>query len=421
MKFHKLYFLLSLVRSVKDKGFFHLLSSNFMIQFLGFGVILFLPSVLNTTEIGNVRLLQSYSAIFILIGTFGYNVALLKVCSENITNVEKRQVFRYCISRILLFSVLSYAILICINYFYIRHINEVLGRWMPVYGIVIPFAAMVYCLTAYLQSQKKIKEIAQVQVIVRLIFLCLIVVATYYFGFQGFILSTILSYVVGLLPFSLFITPSQVVCIGVTKKKKQVNHYAYFTFFSVAITTIGQYADLYLLDFLQVSDNQLGVYSFSTLFLQGGMIAINTIQSIVSPYISEQQNNKVWVWNKTLRYQLLSFVFAIFIAIAIYLTSILLKSYYLGEQYSELPDFTLGIVGRFLIWSCFAVVGASLVGLGRFKEGFYLALISTPIGIVLGYLFFPYWGIYGIIYAQMISATITLIGCWIIFWRAIKK
>ncbi|PHZ84841.1 lipopolysaccharide biosynthesis protein [Paremcibacter congregatus] len=411
----------NITRSVSDKGFFHLLSSNFAVQFLGFGVILFLPSVLSPSEIGNARLLQSYSVLFILIGTFGYNVALLKVCAENITREEKAEVFKYCLYRTFFFSIISYVSLLVVNFFYIRGVNEVLGQWMPIYGVVIPFAAIVYCLTAYLQSQKRIKDVAKAQVIVRLTFLFLIILATYFFGFIGFVLSTIISYFVGIFPFALFIPLAIFEGVGETNRKDQINHYAYFTFFGVVVTTIGQYADLYLLDFLKVPDDRLGVYSYSILFLQAGMVVVNTVQSIVSPYISERQDNKEWVWVKTCYYQLLSFIFSIFIATGLYGGAILLTRYYLGEEYAELPDFVLGISGRFLIWSCFAVVGASLVGLGRFKEGFYLALITTPTGIILGYLFFPIWDIYGIIIAQMIAATLTLLGCWAVFWRATRR
>lgn len=421
MKFPNFHFISAKINSVKDKGFFHLLSSNFVIQFLGFGVILFLPSVLTPAEIGNVRLLQSYSVIFILIGTFGYNVSLLKICSEDVSTEEKNLVFKYCIQRTLLFSFLSYVLLIGINYYYIRHINPILGKWLPLYGSIIPFASIVYCLTAYLQSQKKIKDVAVVQVIVRLIFLVLIIISTYYFGFIGFIFSTVISYIVGILPFILFIPLSSVTVIGSTHRKKQINNYAYYTVLGAFVTTIGLYADLYLLDYLNVSDIRLGVYSFSTLFLQAGMIAVNTIQSIVSPYISEQQDDKQWVWKKTVHYQGICVLFSILIAIVLYLGSVFMTTFYLGEQYSELPDFVLGIIGRFLIWSCFAVVGASLVGLGRFKEGFYLALLTTPIGIVLGYTLFPQWGIYGIIIAQMIAALITLTGCWAILWKVVRN
>ncbi len=406
----------SLLSSVNNKGFFHLLTSNFVVQFLGFAVIIYLPAVLSPEEVGAVRLLQTYGMLFILLGTFGYNVALLKTSSEDCSLDEKEIIFSYSSRRTIFFSLISYGLLLVVNEFYFSSVNEFIYEWAPIYGVIIPFGAIVYGLTAYLQALKKIKEVAIAQVIMRSILIVLIIIASYFWGFEGFVYSTIFSYVFGLAPFMKFIDFKIFFRSKTPNDRSRIDHYAYFTVLGVVITTLGQYADLYLLDYLAISKADLGVYAFATLFYQAGLIAINTIQSIVTPYISEKQNDLAWVWKKTVYYQLLSFGLSIILALGMYLTSYLLVEYYLGDDYRLLPYFTLGIIAKFMVWSSYSVLGASLVGLGKIKIGFYFSLITTPLSLLAGYALFDIWGVYGVIAGQVISTLFLMIGIWVYFW-----
>ncbi len=66
-----------------SKGFFHLLSVNFLAQFLGFGTVLIFPKLLTAVEIGQLRILQTYTGLFAVLAGFGLSTSLLKYCAED--------------------------------------------------------------------------------------------------------------------------------------------------------------------------------------------------------------------------------------------------------------------------------------------------------------------------------------------------
>jgi len=85
---------LALILGIYTIGFFHFLSANLRIGFLRFGSQLFVAKLLTPIELGQVTVLQSFSAMAILVSGFGFNTAILKLCSENRLASEKSAIFR---------------------------------------------------------------------------------------------------------------------------------------------------------------------------------------------------------------------------------------------------------------------------------------------------------------------------------------
>lgn len=74
--------ILQLLRDILNKGFFHLLSANFIIGFLGFGSQLLVAKFLTPVELGQIRTMQSFIGVATILAGFGFNTAVLKLCSE---------------------------------------------------------------------------------------------------------------------------------------------------------------------------------------------------------------------------------------------------------------------------------------------------------------------------------------------------
>jgi O-antigen/teichoic acid export membrane protein len=103
--------MIELIKSKLYKnGFFHLLSTNVLIQMLGFGSTLAVAKLLSPEELGSVKLLQSYSGIFAVFAGFGLSTALLKYCSENRSEEEKEAIFGATMARA---AMATFATLVC--------------------------------------------------------------------------------------------------------------------------------------------------------------------------------------------------------------------------------------------------------------------------------------------------------------------
>jgi O-antigen/teichoic acid export membrane protein len=394
---------------LNNKGFFHLLGSNFLISFLGFGTIIFLSKFLNPIELGQVKLIQAYGAFFIILGLFGYNLSTLKLCSEKRPNIEKVKIFALSTKKIFLMSILSSMAMILLSTFGLLSQDETVSRWLIIYAIIIPFAALGYNFTAYLQALKKIKEMAKLQVIVRLQFIFFIFLATYYLGFKGLMYSTILSYIVGTLVYLKSTGFGFLKYINIKDRYPKFEHYAIFTLLGGLVTIFGQYSDMYLIDYLESDRELIGFYSLSTVFFMGSVVVIGTVQSIITPHFSENQNNKVWQKKNWIKYQSLAIILAIFVAISMYALTYLLIKYYLGIEYNIALDYVGILMIKFIVWSAYAVTGAALAGLGKMQQGLYLVVFTVPISIILGYYLYFDFGILGVIYGQIIANIFVMI------------
>ena len=71
----------SMVAYLTEKGFFHLLSVNLFSQLFSFITSLLVAKFLTPAEYGNLKVLQTYINIFVLVATFGFSSSVLKSVS----------------------------------------------------------------------------------------------------------------------------------------------------------------------------------------------------------------------------------------------------------------------------------------------------------------------------------------------------
>jgi len=398
----------SLFNLALNKGLFHLLGSNFLVQFLGFGLVLFLANYLTQSEVGNLKLIHSYTAFFILVGCFGFNSAILKVCSENIDDVEKKACFNYAFKRVVTLSIFSFMGMMLFNYFYFIPSRSEGDTWPYLYSIVIVFAPPSFLVMAYMQSQKKVKLAAKLQAVVRVFFVFFIFISAVIYGFKGVIVSTVISYVIGFFVYIPYVK-NELSYKYKYKKHKKIDSYSFYIFIGAVITVVLQNVDIYTLAYFDVESSRIGVYSVATLFFLSGAVITGTIQTIITPYFSEKQSDLLWVKNKAIYYQKRLIILSIPISLGLMLFSFLLVEFYFGDENSEAVPLSFILILKYLIWSSFCVYGAVLFSIGVVKEGIYIAVLMLFFNVISSFLLFPLFNVYGIAMSQVISAIIQLV------------
>jgi len=84
---------LELFKDVEKKGFFHLVSANLIIGFLGFGSQLLVAKYLTPVELGQIKTIQAFINVATIIASFGFGISVLKLCSEKKSLEEKAYIF----------------------------------------------------------------------------------------------------------------------------------------------------------------------------------------------------------------------------------------------------------------------------------------------------------------------------------------
>jgi len=89
----------SIISYLNEKGFIHLLTVNLLSQLLSFVTLMLVAKFLSAAEYGDLKVLQTYVNITVVVALFGFNSAAVKLCSENISEDERSAIFQNILKR----------------------------------------------------------------------------------------------------------------------------------------------------------------------------------------------------------------------------------------------------------------------------------------------------------------------------------
>lgn len=401
--------LLQLLRDTTRKGFFHLLSANFIIGFLGFGSQLLVAKFLTPVELGQIKAMQAFIGVAIILAGFGFNTAVLKLCSEKRPLEERAYIFKkniyYTIIPIL-FVLVGFFVLAKQN---LLSPDKGINKWLPLYVLVIP--AMVYTslIMVYLQAFKKIQLMAKSQVFIRLFGFIVLVSITYFYGLVGFILSTIFVGYIALFPLFNLVKDNFKTKVKVSNIFPQSFLYAKWSVSANAVASIGQYMDIFMLNYLIKDRVGFGYYGLSTIFILGMNYITSTAQSIATPYFSERSKDKKEFLRALKKYEKLMVLLAFGVSIvAFVIVPPFIKIVY-GNNYAPVGIYFRILTLKYFFWSCYALLGVAILGLGKMRYNFLSVFISVPISLILSYFFITSYGIMGAAVAQALAYFIVMI------------
>ena len=398
-----------LFENIFNKGFFHLLFANFIIGFLGFGSQLIVAKFLTPLELGQIKTIQSFVGVGIILAGFGFNTAVLKLCSEKRSFEERSVIFKqnFYYTIVPIMFVLGIFFVLAKTGFLSP--DKTVNKWFPLYMLVIPAMTYTLLIMVYLQALKKIQLMAKVQVIIRLFSFVGLIVSTYFYGFVGFILATIIVGYFALVPLLNLVK-------GDFKKKVKTSSFFSQSFFyakwSVAgnvVGSIGQYMDIFMLNYLIKDRVSFGYYSLSTIFILGLNYITTTVQSIATPYFSEKSNDKLEFLRVLKKYEKLMILLTLGIVVLSFLVVPPFIRIVYGDSYNVAGLYFRILLVKYFFWSCYSLLGVAIFSLGMIKYNFFSACGSITISGVLNYIFIIRYGMIGAAVAQGITYFITSI------------
>lgn len=410
-----------IISSIYKKGFFHLLSVNFLSQFLAFGSILLVAKFLSPVELGEVKILQSYTNIFVVLAGFGINSVVLKTCSENREEQEKERILHTAFSRAVIFIGISLAILAILTFSGIITSSRRLALWLLIYSAVIPFAVGTDILSVYLQALKRIQDMARAQILIKGQLFIIVVISSWLWGFEGFIFATIVSYIVGLIPV-LRKVGLGFLSAGPELVPKGMYHLAIFSFLANVVAVLSQYTDIIILDHFGSVRSEIGNYSLATVFVLGATQVTATIQSISTPYFSERASEEQWFRRKLVHLQTQTMILSLGVALGVYLVAKILLPLAYGPAYQSAINYLAVLLLKYVIFSSYAIIGIALFALGFVKYNFVSAAVSMVVGVPFSYFMLKHYGIMGISWAQVLIAAVAfIIQFWLMRVALLKK
>ena len=405
---HLFHRLLTLLRNVAHKGFFHLLSANLVTRFLGFGSQLLVIKFLTPLEMGEIKTIQSLTVVVAILAGFGFNTAVLKLCSEKRPAAQRAFIFVKAFH----YTALPVS-LVMIGFFFAARLkllspDQTVNQWLPVYMLTIAATSYTSLTMVYLQALKRIQLMATMQACIRLFGVLALIAATYLFGFPGYIISTVVIAFVALVPLLNLVKDSSRERMAVDRVFAHCFYYARWSVAANLLGSLGRYLDIFLLNFLVSDRVAFGYYGIATIFIQGLDHVTATVQAIATPYFSEKSNDREEFLRVLRKYQRLMIALAFGISVVASIAVPLLIQLVYGDEYAPAGTYFRVLVIRYFFWSCYALLGIAVLGLGQMRFNFAAAAISLPISLALTYFCITRYGIIGAAVGQGISYLIQL-------------
>ncbi len=389
-------------------GFLDLLTASFAIQFLGFGTLLLIPRFVTPAELGELKVIQSIVSLFAIFAGLGFNTAVLKLCSEDRTEIDKESILSHALRRTIVTSVIALVLVVLLTWTGILSVSSNVQNWLGVYALIIPFDAATNLFASYLQARQRIKELARAQLLVKVQAVLIVLAATWRFGFDGFVFATIVGYALGLTP---FLRTIGLKALHTARTRLPPIFWSIASFSSLAngVNTLGRHADIFVLGLFYQDPVDLGFYALAKIFLSGATVVTGTAQRLALPRLSRLAENEVAFRSTVRTSQLQTALLSVAVATLVHFAAwIIIRTVY-NVDYSMAMVYLDVLLLKYVIWSGFSVTGISSIAIGRPVYNLIGACITTPVALGLTYFFLSTGGTIGVAWAQVIGIGFTFV------------
>ena len=185
--------------NLTSRGFFHLLSANVLIQAVAFASQLFVAGILSPDDVGRIKVIMTFLSVFSVIGGMGFNGSTLKLCSENRSQGEVRQIFSVGVLFTVISTVAFYLLALLLNSFGLFSADKMI-QWLIPMGLFPVITNSVFMvLVAYFQAIKEIKIMSRITIVNKLISIAAIVLLTWLLGIKGYYIAYNISFIIMLI------------------------------------------------------------------------------------------------------------------------------------------------------------------------------------------------------------------------------
>jgi len=399
----------NILNNINQKGFFHLLSANLLIQVVAFASQLFVAGILSPDDIGRIKIIQTYLSIFSIIAGMGFNASTLKLCSENRTTDEKNSLFQSALFFTIFSTIGLYIIILILNIFGLFSSDKLI-QWLIPLGLFPLISNSIFMVfVSYFQAIKKIKLLSNLTISNKVISIIAIVILTYWTGIKGYFVAFNLSFIFMLIvsfKISGFITRSKILSKNNLSDFSIHWNYAKTSMLAYLISEISAFVDIILINFLIKDMNQIGYYSFALTIIVVLKLIPNTVQQITIPYFSSLSNHKKEFLIAFKRYNKLLYQIIIITFFAvIFVTPYFIHLIFNGKYDPSIQYFPFLAIGWSLRMMSQLQTGA-VFGLGKIKYNLYSSLITLLFNVLIISISIFYFGLIGAAYSSVFGGLV---------------
>lgn len=400
----------SLAQKLWDKGFVHLLSANVITLIFGFASQLFIAWILPPEDIGRIRIMQTWLGIFTIVAGLGFNVSVLKLCSENRQPGEILYLYKKAIRYTLLAVVAMYLVIVTVSLLKILSPDPAVNKYMIIYGISLLPLTLSAVYMSFIQAKQMIRLYSNIQILTKLFAILVIILLTWLYKLEGFVIAIVVGYVFTNIFLERLIKRKLNAGIIPIEIKSPLNlhwKYAKYSLGASITDTLGMGLDIILLNYLIKDRTEIGFYSFAITIIGIYRILPSTIWTMAAPHFSGKMES-AGEWMSTYRKynRLVAIVSLAITGISLLIMPFILK-FFLHGKYEDSGLYFMLLVIAWAIRNLFTIKASVLFGLGKINLNFYSSLVYLVASAISIPVFIYYWNVIGaagaVIFATIIG------------------
>lgn len=413
----------SLLKGLTQKGFFHLVGANLFTQIVGFASQFLVAWLIPPVDIGRLRILQSFGGLATVAGKLGFDSSTLKLCSETRPPGEKRSLF---VSAVRFASVASFVVMLLmflLNSIGVLSSDHRVSEYLCYYLPIVIALSLTDVLVCYLQALKLISLMSNIQIVTRSVSLIAIVLLTYLFGAEGYVIGLVGASYLGLVWLYRFVHKHNKLIpkVELPNAVREHWHYAKFSFPANTLGQLNTFLDILVLNYLVSDRVEIGYYGFALILLIPFNTLTTSVQQISTPYFSES-SAQFDVWKSMYRkYQRLFVIGSGGLTFLSLLTVPPVIGFVMQNKFDDsLPYFSILLVGWF-IRNWYSLKGVALWGLGKIRLNFIASAIAIPINVTLSIILTSQFGGTGAAVSSVLGQCVFLAIVSMMFQSVITK
>lgn len=379
--------IIALLQNVKHKGFFHLLSANVFIQIAGFASQFLVAWILPPSDIGRIKILQTYSNLAGIVAGLGFNTSVLKLCSETRSLGEKVFLFEQSVKYTAVASLFTLSLFLAASYSRMFTDDSTLVIYFCFYSLIVVTIAFTSLQNAYLQALKKIQLLSGIQAYTKTLTVFLIILFTYLFGLSGYIAAIIGGSYISVAVLYMVIKRRNAATPAEPVEKPFSTHwfYAKYSFLSNVVYQVFLVIDILLLNAMISDKNLIGFYSFALTLMIPFEVLRGTIVQIVTPYFSEKATDIAELSRVLNKYAVILKVLSVAVLVAaILVIPVAIKTLFSGKYDGSVIFFEI-LLFAWVTRCYYSMKSIALWGLGRVDLSFFSVLIVLPFAFVISF------------------------------------
>lgn len=412
-----------LIKQIRKKGFFHLLSANILIQIFAFASQLFVAGILSPEDIGRIKVIQTYLSIFSIVAAMGFSSSTLKICSETDKQADHAKYFNAAFLFTLISTILVYAVILMINHFGIISSDKLIKALIPI-GLFPIITSSIFTLhISYFQAIKEVKLFSKLTVINKIISIVGIIIFSYYWGIKGYYYAYNLSLIV-LVFVAAYIIRKKIGSYSFNFDVKYMfkEHWKYSktSQLSNIISEVSSYIDILLISFLVHDLKEIGYYSFALTACIALRIVPSTVQQITIPYFSSFSKSKEKFIKVFKRYNILLHLIVIVILILFVIFVPPFISFVFKGKYDPSIQYLIILAFGWSLRHVNLLQGGAIFGLGKISYNAKISFLTLVGNLIIYPIAIHYWGLMGAAFASIPNGLIVWIFSNYYYRKAIK-